>query len=54
MMDVMAKNPNRLQMHTQFQVILKPDPGNPQELYLNSLMAIGINPVEHDIRFCGR
>lgn len=44
-------NPNRLQQHTQFQVILKPDPGNPQELYLRSLEAIGINPREHDIRF---
>ena len=46
-----GENPNRLQMHTQFQVILKPDPGNPQELYLNSLVALGINPAEHDIRF---
>lgn len=44
-------NPNRLQQHNQFQVILKPDPGNPQELYLNSLLALGINPEEHDIRF---
>ena len=44
-------NPNRLQQHHQFQVILKPDPGNPQELYLKSLEAIGINPHEHDIRF---
>lgn len=44
-------NPNRFQMHYQFQVILKPDPGNPQELYLQSLEAIGINPREHDIRF---
>ena len=32
-----GENPNRLQMHTQFQVILKPDPGNPQEIYLKSL-----------------
>jgi glycyl-tRNA synthetase len=46
-----GENPNRLQMHTQFQVILKPDPGNPQELYLKSLEAIGIDPREHDIRF---
>jgi len=46
-----GENPNRLQMHTQFQVILKPDPGNPQEIYLNSLQALGINPAEHDIRF---
>ncbi len=44
-------NPNRMQMHTQFQVILKPDPGNPQELYLNSLYALGIDREAHDIRF---
>ncbi len=44
-------NPNRMQMHFQLQVILKPDPGNPQEVYLNSLEAIGFNPREHDIRF---
>lgn len=44
-------NPNRLQQHHQFQVILKPDPGNPQELYLNSLLALGIDPRQHDIRF---
>jgi glycyl-tRNA synthetase len=44
-------NPNRLQQFYQFQVILKPDPGNPQEIYLNSLQALGINPEEHDIRF---
>jgi len=44
-------NPNRLQQHYQFQVILKPDPGNPQELYLNSLLALGIDPAQHDIRF---
>ena len=44
-------NPNRLQQHYQFQVILKPDPGNPQELYLQSLLALGIDPEEHDIRF---
>jgi glycyl-tRNA synthetase len=46
-----AENPNRMQMHTQYQVILKPDPGNPQELYLGSLEAIGINMREHDVRF---
>ncbi len=46
-----AENPNRMQMHTQLQVILKPDPGNPQELYLQSLEAIGIDRREHDIRF---
>ena len=44
-------NPNRMQMHIQFQVILKPDPGNPQELYLESLYALGIRREEHDIRF---
>jgi glycyl-tRNA synthetase len=46
-----GENPNRLQMHTQFQVILKPDPGNPQELYLESLEALGIDRTKHDIRF---
>lgn len=46
-----GENPNRFQQHYQFQVILKPDPGNPQELYLKSLEALGINPREHDIRF---
>ena len=46
-----AENPNRMQMHTQLQVILKPDPGNPQELYLGSLEAIGIDRRKHDIRF---
>jgi glycyl-tRNA synthetase len=46
-----GENPNRMQMHYQFQVILKPDPGNPQELYLNSLRALGIDPLQHDIRF---
>jgi glycyl-tRNA synthetase len=45
-----GENPNRFHQHTQFQVILKPDPGNPVELYLQSLEAIGINPREHDIR----
>ena len=44
-------NPNRMQQHYQLQVILQPDPGNPQELFLKSLEAIGINPREHDIRF---
>ncbi len=46
-----AENPNRMQMHTQLQVILKPDPGNPQELYLQSLEAVGIDRRQHDIRF---
>ncbi len=44
-------NPNRLQTHTQFQVILKPEPGNPQELYLESLVHLGIDVAAHDIRF---
>ncbi|WP_239573598.1 glycine--tRNA ligase [Actinokineospora baliensis] len=46
-----GENPNRLQTHTQFQVILKPDPGNPQELYLGSLQALGIDVGAHDVRF---
>ena len=46
-----GENPNRMQMHYQFQVILKPDPGNPQEIYLRSLQALGIDPRQHDIRF---
>jgi glycyl-tRNA synthetase len=44
-------NPNRLQTHHQFQVILKPEPGNPQELYLKSLEAIGVDLQAHDVRF---
>ena len=46
-----GENPYRFQQHYQFQVILKPDPGNPQELYLNSLKALGVDPRKHDIRF---
>ncbi|MBU1662842.1 MAG: glycine--tRNA ligase subunit beta, partial [Chloroflexi bacterium] len=46
-----GENPNRFYQHTQYQVILKPDPGNPQELYLGSLEALGIDPKTHDIRF---
>lgn len=46
-----GENPNRLQRHTQFQVILKPDPGNSQELFIKSLSALGIDVNEHDIRF---
>ncbi|MDQ7024062.1 MAG: glycine--tRNA ligase subunit beta [Anaerolineae bacterium] len=46
-----GENPNRMQRFYQYQVILKPDPGNPQEIYLKSLEALGINPREHDIRF---
>ncbi|XP_050235987.1 glycine--tRNA ligase, chloroplastic/mitochondrial 2 isoform X1 [Mercurialis annua] len=46
-----GENPNRLQRHTQFQVILKPDPGNSQDLFIHSLSALGIDVNEHDIRF---
>jgi glycyl-tRNA synthetase alpha chain len=46
-----GENPNRLYQHHQFQVILKPSPDNIQELYLESLKQIGIDPSEHDIRF---
>jgi len=46
-----GENPNRWQRFYQFQVILKPDPGNPQEIYLQSLVALGIDPARHDIRF---
>lgn len=46
-----GENPNRLYQHHQLQVILKPSPDNVQELYLNSLVAIGIDPKKHDIRF---
>jgi glycyl-tRNA synthetase alpha chain len=46
-----GENPNRLQHYYQFQVILKPSPLKSQELYLSSLKALGIDPLEHDIRF---
>ncbi|MCK9993274.1 MAG: glycyl-tRNA synthetase alpha chain [Alphaproteobacteria bacterium] len=46
-----GENPNRLQHYYQFQVILKPSPMEIQELYLQSLYAIGIDPALHDIRF---
>ena len=44
-------NPNRLQHHYQFQVLIKPSPKNIKKLYLNSIASIGINYEEHDIRF---
>ena len=44
-------NPNRLQHYYQYQVALKPSPPDIQELYLESLKSLGINPLEHDIRF---
>ena len=46
-----GENPNRLFRHTQMQVILKPPPANVQELYLESLVACGIDLREHDIKF---
>jgi glycyl-tRNA synthetase alpha chain len=46
-----GENPNRLFKHTQLQVILKPPPDNVQELYLESLQAIGIDLRQHDIKF---
>ena len=46
-----GENPNRLQHYYQFQVIMKPCPVNYVELYLDSLKAVGIDPLEHDIRF---
>jgi glycyl-tRNA synthetase alpha chain len=46
-----GENPNRLQHYYQFQVILKPSPDNLQDLYLNSLKAIGVDAGLHDVRF---
>ncbi|MCG3173766.1 MAG: Glycine--tRNA ligase alpha subunit [Myxococcota bacterium] len=46
-----GENPNRLQHYYQYQVILKPSPVNMQEIYLDSLRAIGLDPLDHDIRF---
>ncbi|MGC9359989.1 MAG: glycine--tRNA ligase subunit beta, partial [Anaerolineae bacterium] len=46
-----GENPNRWQQYYQYQVVLKPDPGNPQELYLASLGALGIDTSRHDVRF---
>ncbi len=46
-----GENPNRLQHYYQFQVIMKPAPSNPQELYLDSLRALGVDPVQFDVRF---
>jgi glycyl-tRNA synthetase alpha chain len=46
-----GENPNRLQHYYQYQVIIKPSPPDLQDLYLGSLRAIGIDPMEHDIRF---
>jgi glycyl-tRNA synthetase alpha chain len=46
-----GENPNRLYQHHQFQVIMKPSPDDIQEIYLESLRQLGIEPLEHDIRF---
>lgn len=46
-----GENPNRLQHYYQYQVILKPSPPNAQELYLESMRSIGIDPLDHDFRF---
>lgn len=46
-----GENPNRLQHYFQYQVVIKPSPDNIQELYLQSLERLGVNPQEHDIRF---
>ncbi|MCK4738748.1 MAG: glycine--tRNA ligase subunit alpha, partial [Deltaproteobacteria bacterium] len=46
-----GENPNRLQHYYQFQVMLKPSPEDIQDLYLESLKDLGINPLKHDIRF---
>jgi glycyl-tRNA synthetase alpha chain len=46
-----GENPNRLYQHHQFQVVMKPSPKEIQEYYLDSLRALGIEPLEHDIRF---
>ncbi len=46
-----GKNPNRLQHYYQFQVVMKPSPKDIQELYLDSLKALGIDSLKHDIRF---
>lgn len=46
-----GENPNRLQHYYQFQVLIKPSPVDSQEIYLESLRAIGLDPMEHDVRF---
>ena len=46
-----GENPNRLQHYYQFQVAMKPSPADFQELYLQSLAALGVDPLVHDIRF---
>ncbi|MEK6791555.1 MAG: glycine--tRNA ligase subunit alpha, partial [Deltaproteobacteria bacterium] len=46
-----GENPNRLQRYYQFQVILKPSPDDIQDIYIESLKGLGIDPLAHDIRF---
>jgi len=46
-----GENPNRLQHYYQYQVIMKPSPDDIQEIYLDSLRSLGIDPLKHDIRF---
>ena len=46
-----GENPNRLQHYYQYQVILKPSPKDIQQQYLDSLKALGLDPLDHDIRF---
>lgn len=46
-----GENPNRLQHYYQFQVLIKPSPDDSQEIYLESLRRIGLDPMEHDVRF---
>ncbi|BAQ62716.1 glycyl-tRNA synthetase alpha chain [Geminocystis sp. NIES-3708] len=46
-----GENPNRVQHYYQYQVLIKPSPNNIQEIYLDSLKALGIHPEDHDIRF---
>lgn len=46
-----GKNPNRVQHYYQYQVLIKPSPGSIQDIYLDSLRALGIQPDDHDVRF---
>ena len=46
-----GQNPNRLQHYYQYQVLIKPSPSNILDIYIQSLVALGIDPAEHDIRF---
>lgn len=46
-----GENPNRLSHYFQYQVILKPSPDDVQDIYLDSLKALGVNPLDHDVRF---